>query len=137
MTKQHIKDQLREYQWTVKNIECLECDLLAIDSRLQSVVGSPSNEISGNTDPDKWTSLIAEKIKTEELINKQIEKQLKLYRKLQGMIGDLPEREKYLMRLRYIEGQRWENICVAMGYEWRHIHRIHSDALDVIIKNMS
>lgn len=35
MTKQYVKNQLREYQWTVKNIDRLECDLADIGKELQ------------------------------------------------------------------------------------------------------
>ena len=127
-----IKEKLKEYLWTVKNIECLECDLLVIESRLQSVVNAPGDGVSANRDPDKWTNLIDEKIKTEELINQELKNQYQKYREVQGLIASLPERERYLMQLRYIKGDRWENICVAMGYEWRQVHRIHAEALQMI-----
>lgn len=40
--------------------------------------------------------------------------------------------ERQLMRKRYIEGKRWEDICVELSYSWKQIHRIHSK----ILKNM-
>lgn len=49
---------------------------------------------------------------------------------IEDVIEGLPEREKYLMRLRYIQGCRWETICYKMNYEWRHIHRLHSNILN-------
>ena len=41
--------------------------------------------------------------------------------------------ERTLLRLRYISGIKWENICVEMGYEWAQIHRIHAAALRNIL----
>ena len=39
------------------------------------------------------------------------------------------DREKELLTLRYLKGLKWEEICVAMNYKWRQIHRIHASAL--------
>ena len=136
MTKQYVKNKLREYQWTVKNIDRLKCDLIDIESKLQSVVNAPSDGISGSKNPDKWTNLIDEKIQTENLINEELEKQYRQYRAVQDLISCLDGRESYLMALRYIHGYTWERICVVMGYEWSQIHRIHSHALDLIGKKM-
>ena len=49
-------------------------------------------------------------------------------------VNGLCEREAYLIRLRYLELKRWEEICVEMNYSWKHIHRIHSDALMLLAK---
>jgi hypothetical protein len=41
--------------------------------------------------------------------------------------------ERLLMRLRYIEGQRWVNVCVALqdlGYSERQVYRLHGSALE-------
>lgn len=46
-------------------------------------------------------------------------------------------KERELMRLRYIKGLRMEGIAIEMNYTWRHVNRIHSDALNNIKLNMS
>lgn len=40
--------------------------------------------------------------------------------------------ERMLMRKRYIEDKRWEDICVELNYCWRQIHNIHSKILKKI-----
>lgn len=40
--------------------------------------------------------------------------------------------ERMLMRKRYIENKRWEDICVELNYCWRQIHNIHSKILKKI-----
>jgi len=45
---------------------------------------------------------------------------------IQGL-SDPMQRE--IMRLRYIEGEKWENICVLISYEWAQTHRMHGIAL--------
>ena len=60
------------------------------------------------------------------------------YVKIEKAIGTLENyTERKVMRLKYIQGYRWESIAVEMNYTWRHVHRIHSRALKNIKINMS
>lgn len=34
-----------------------------------------------------------------------------------------------ILRLRYLEGERWEQIAVDMNITWRHCYRLHGSAL--------
>lgn len=38
--------------------------------------------------------------------------------------------ERTLVRLYYIKGKTWEEVCVEMSYSWRQVHRIHAKALE-------
>ena len=37
--------------------------------------------------------------------------------------------ERRLLRLRYIDGLKWEIICTRLHYSWKSTHRIHARAL--------
>lgn len=39
------------------------------------------------------------------------------------------EDEKDVLMCRYIRLMKWEDICVKIGHSWRHVHRIHAQAL--------
>lgn len=45
-------------------------------------------------------------------------------------IAMLDPRERQLVRLHYIDGLKWEQVCLEMDYSWRQVHRIHSSALN-------
>lgn len=49
---------------------------------------------------------------------------------IERAIECLESRERTLVRLYYAEGLTWEEVCVAMSYSWRQIHRIHAKALE-------
>lgn len=50
--------------------------------------------------------------------------------KIERVIKSLDEsNERRLMRMRYIENRRWEDICVKLNYESAQVHRIHASAL--------
>lgn len=38
--------------------------------------------------------------------------------------------ESTILYKKYIEFKQWEQICIEVGYSWRQVHRIHSDALN-------
>jgi DNA-directed RNA polymerase specialized sigma subunit len=40
--------------------------------------------------------------------------------------------EKQILTLRYIEGMKWVDIYVKMGYKERQVHQQHSNALEHI-----
>ena len=48
---------------------------------------------------------------------------------IEQAIECLEPRERTLVRLYYMEGLTWEEVCVEMSYSWRQIHRIHAKAL--------
>ena len=49
--------------------------------------------------------------------------------KIETAIDALDNRERTLMRLYYIEGMTWEEVCVEMFIGWGTVQRIHSEAI--------
>lgn len=43
------------------------------------------------------------------------------------------DRERQLLQYRYVDGKSFEWIAGEMFYSWRHIHRLHSDALSNVV----
>ena len=48
---------------------------------------------------------------------------------IEKAIEHLEPLERTLIRLYYAEGLTWEEVCVAIHYEWAQTHRIHARAL--------
>lgn len=125
------KERLKEYIWIQRNIETLEDMLLEVDTKLQSATSHLTlDKISTTKNPDKFGDLIADRIKIEQSINDEIQIGLKEMKYIEEIISSLSERDKLLMRLRYIRGHRWEQICVELNYEWAQTHRNHARILD-------
>lgn len=66
-------------------------------------------------------------VKLETLVYSQL--------KIEKAFESLDPTERELMRLRYIEGADWLEICDTIHYEWAQAHRIHARALNKI-KNL-
>ena len=130
-----LKARLNEYKWIRENIINLENRLLEIDTKLQKITNTLQTDVVQTTkDNDKWTLLIQKKMDLQELINAEVANGYKEMAKLEGLISELSEREKLLIRYRYIDCLEWELICVKMHYSWRQIHYIHADALRKLSK---
>ena len=48
---------------------------------------------------------------------------------IEQAINGLTPTERTLMREHYIEGKKWEDVCVLIGYSWRQTHRLHAEIL--------
>lgn len=56
---------------------------------------------------------------------------------IEKAIENLEPTARMLMRYRYIDGRKWEEICLLMSYSWRQVHRLHAAALETLrgVKN--
>lgn len=78
-------------------------------------------------DLSDYIMLLEEEI--DKLKLERLEK-IKRYRDIEGRIKDIcNEDERETLRLYYIAGLTWEKVADEMGYTYRHIMRIHNDAL--------
>ena len=110
-----VKEKLRRYGDRRQELRQIRRMLAELEARMtapraQALTGTPG---SPSRDPDKRTGLVA---RAEELRGQ--------YRRC---IEELTERESF--RRRYIDGAKWEDICVILSYSWRQVHRAHSAAL--------
>ncbi len=74
-------------------------------------------------------------IKHTELIKRYQQKVAELTEdavEIENAIEILNHRERTVIRLHYIQGMTWEEVCVEMAYSWRQVHRIHSQALETL-----
>lgn len=64
-----------------------------------------------------------------ELLQKRY-RRIRAFKKVQAAIERLEnEQEKDLLTYRYLKGYSWEKIAVEMGYTYRHVTRLHGEAL--------
>lgn len=52
---------------------------------------------------------------------------------IDNYINAIPNsRLKNVLRLRYINGMKWEEICCKVNCSWQHVHRLHVYALEAL-----
>ena len=95
-----------------------------------TVTGMPRN-------PGHGTSTIAEVVtKIVDLqadINRDIDSLVDLKREIVGVIKAVDNTEcQTLLELRYLCFKSWEQIAVDMGYNVRHVYRLHDVAVSLV-----
>lgn len=81
----------------------------------------------------KSGDIVAKVIDLEREINTDIDRLIKVKKDIANIINQVEDNQlRLLLNYRYIDGKVWEQIALDMGYGWRHIHKLHSKALDEI-----
>ena len=124
------KEKLRQYCWLIKNINTLEERLFQVETNAESITACMDKDfITGGLVSDRMAERVAEMADISKTINEQLRKAYKLEKEIEEAIEVLDEREKYLIRLKYIKCLTWPEIAVDMNYSWQNMHKIHAKAL--------
>lgn len=123
------KEYLKSYQRSVKREQDIldEIQRLRMDKMFPSIVNDGMPHGSSQRDLSDYIVTIDEMIenlKQERL--KRAKRQQEIERRIEKMED---EDEQRVLRLRYIKGMKWEEVAVEMGFSWKQVHRIHSEAL--------
>ncbi len=114
----------REIDRKLKEVDCWRAKL----SRLTPVYSSQPK--GGGTIYSRTEEIIIKIADMEEAINADIDKLIDLKQKIERVIESVPDdKERLLLKYRYLDGRTFEEIAVQMHYSWRQIHRLHSRAL--------
>jgi len=124
------KKELQQYIWIQDNIKYLEDKLEELKTTATNTNTKLSDMPKGSPSKDSLANIVCKIVEVQEKINKEVEKGYQKMKEIEKSIEGLDEREKRLIRLRYIQGLKWEKICVEMNYSWRQIHYIHRETLE-------
>ena len=123
------KEYLRSYQKAVRREQEIldEIQQLRMDKMFPSVVNDGMPKGSEQSDLSEYV------VKLDNLIEKLKQERFEKIKLMDDILYHISllenEDEKSVLRLRYIKGAQWEDICVAIRYSWKQTHRIHSRAL--------
>ena len=123
------KQKLLEYMWLKKSTKQLEERIEEIDTLLTRTTRSLSDMPRSQAPKDLTNDLLARKIDLQRQLEREMNHCLIELEEIDKAISKLPHREQCLFRMRYIEGRKWENICLKLGYSERQCYRIHGEAL--------
>lgn len=87
----------------------------------------------GGTIYVKTEAIVAKIVDLEQEINQDIDRLIAIRDNIKATIEVVEDdRERILLQYRYLDGRTFEWIAAEMELSWRHIHRLHSKALDKI-----
>lgn len=127
------KERLRRYREIKKEARQIRDQLEEIESRLYSPRGQLLTGMPSAPSPGGGTItevLIDRHAQLVQLYREQLarleEEQLAVETAIESLEDPTARR---LMRYRYIDGLKWEEVAVRIKYEWSRTHDLHSMAL--------
>lgn len=127
------KEQLKQYQHIRRELENLERTYQRINEDLYStrtadLSGMPKSQpIEGSNPAD---SKIDAKSEIRKMYAQKKEELEAALLSIENAIATLEPDERTVLRLHYIDGLKWEQVCVVGFFSWRTAHRIHARALE-------
>lgn len=103
--------------------------------RLTSVTaGYDGESVQGTRDPHRYDRLA----ELDEKIDQRIDQLIQVKGEIADAIAQVQDtRYRTLLTERYLCFRTWEQIAVDMNYSWKHIHRIHGEALIELEEKMT
>ena len=129
MTKERLrayKDLRQERDQLAKMLGDIEAVMYGPRaSRMDGMPRGGSGSTGGPTE-----ALATRHIEIEMHYKEKVSQLTALLDEIEQAIEGLDPRERTLIRLHYIEGRIWEEVCIEMAYSWMQVHRIHAKALE-------
>lgn len=124
------KERLRNYQAIKREREQLRQQLDEIEAalyypKIQRLNGMPSAPVEGNPQED----LAIHHIELQERYKAKMDELAAEQLAIEAAIEQLEPMARMLMRHRYLDGLKWEEVCLKLNYSWRQTHRLHGEAL--------
>ena len=128
MTAKEYLNKIREIDNEINDKQSELDDLREMSTALGGF--QMGDRVQTSPDFDKIGKTVAKIVDKQNEINDMINHLVDKKDEASKLIDQLEDQnERMVLRRRYLKGMKWEDICVDMGYSWRRVHYIHSDAL--------
>lgn len=132
MTNQEKKEYLLGYQYLNQRIN----RLLLEQQQWRELATRVSPNLSGmprGGGRGGAQEAISKIVDLETEINAEIDKLVEKRKEIEGIIRMVEDSTlRTLLEYRYINGKKWEEIALMMGYDYRYILKIHGKALSAL-----
>lgn len=132
MNNQEKKEYLLGYQHLNQRIN----RLLLEQQQWRELATRVSPNLSGMPGGGKGggtQGAISKIVDLETEINAEIDKLVEKRKEIEGIIRAVEDSTlQTLLEYRYINGKKWEEIALMMGYDYRYILKIHGKALSLL-----
>ena len=131
MTKEELQNYRaldRERRQVKDKLEEIETELYSLPA--QQLTGMPAAQPKPGSKLEAAVAKNTENLEALRVYYTQLLERLEAEQlAIEKAIEHLQPKARTLLRYRYIECKKWEEICVLMSYSWRQVHRLHAAAL--------
>jgi len=125
-----VKQWLSRARTCDREINVLEKAKAKERDRLLSITASMGGEVvSHSADPhkfDKYVELV-------DALNQRIDELYDIKAEVHSVVAKVPDETlREILLLRYVSVMTWEQIAVTMDLSYRHVCRLHGDALEAV-----
>lgn len=125
-----VKQWLSRARTCDREINVLEKAKAKERDRLLSITASMGGEVvSHSSDPhkfDKYVELV-------DALNQRIDELYDIKAEVHSVVVQVPDETlREILLLRYVSVMTWEQIAVTMDLSYRHVCRLHGDALEAV-----
>ena len=130
MTNGEKKAILLEYRAIERRINRLVDEKAAWNAKATATTSSFSDMPRSGGGSDKIQTTVEKIIEIEEKLDHEIDALVDLRNRIEAAVEKLEDgRLRDVMRYRYIDGMKWEQIAVEMHYSYMQVCRLHGKAL--------
>lgn len=132
MTNDEKKKILKSYLGAQERIDDL-CDEIETLRAKATKVTTTISDMPQSTSGHHIGDVVAGYIEMVEQLEEEVNRCEAIKRDVECLINTIDDwTVGRIMRLRYIDGLKWEEICVKANYGWTQVHKFHSDGLNSI-----
>lgn len=136
MTAKEYLQQIRKIDLLIQN-KLEQAQELRSKLEVKGINFESDGSTSATRNVTKMNDLIVSVVTLEEEINQQIDLLINKKREVMEVIDSLDNADEIsLLYKRYFNYMSWEEIAVDMKFSYKHIHRIHGNALKSVQAKM-
>ena len=129
------KEYLNQAYWLDRRIDSKLEQLSALKDMVTKTTSAMTDDVVSHTrNVHSMQDVVAKIIDMQAEINADIDRLVDLKSEIMHVIKDVrnPEHQT-LLELRYLCFKSWEYVAEQMGYNVRHIYRLHDEAVEQIL----
>lgn len=128
------REFLWQYQSAVRERQRLKWEIKAIEDELTSI-SSPSFDgmPKGSGITDKMAEGAARLEEKSRALGDAYIRAQETFMRIEAVVALVPDPvQRQVLTLRYISRMKWEDIAIEVAYSYRHLERIHGEALAAV-----
>lgn len=137
MTKDELKHTLRSAWILQQQIDAYKIELQNLRDNANRITPAYSLVPGGGGSGQRIENAMARIVDIENNIKQDIEIQLLAIDEIHSLMALVNDPLlKLLLHKRYVLYEKWKKIAVDLNYSWKQVHRLHNEALNIIVNKM-